>query len=71
MNTILVVFFLFNMIFPVARKQLNSFNQKDKQQLKSRVDVFAASENNIITHFHKGIMAIKSINQPSYDHISH
>jgi len=50
------------MIFKLARKQFNKMTGDQRAELRDRVNVFAASENYVITHFNKnGIMCISDI----------
>ena len=48
-------------ITKIARKQFNQMRPEQKDELRGRVKVFAASETHIISHFNQGIMSIKSI----------
>ena len=50
------------MIYKLARQQFNQMDEEKRKELKERVDVFAASENYVISHFNRnGIMCIKSL----------
>lgn len=48
-------------ITKIARKQFNNFPKEKRDELRGRVKVFAASPTHLVSHFHQGIMFIKSI----------
>ena len=50
------------MIYNQAALQFNQMKEADRNKIKTAVAVFSASEDNIITHFHNGIMAIYNPN---------
>jgi hypothetical protein len=50
------------MITSIARKQFNKIRPENKDELRGRVKIFAASETHLITNFNKhSIMCLKSI----------
>lgn len=50
------------MIFKLARLQFNKMPEKVRFELKPRVDVFAASDTHVISHFNRnGIMCLETL----------